>query len=450
MNSFSKFKQSVIFVSPTDEMRHPYESLLEKISVHTEWVSSFKELTTLTDVQPLAVIIDIDPLSRPLEPHLESVRFQFPKSELIALSSTDSATTALLVIRSGFADFLLKPISPEELLWSIKKSIQRLEVFQKFEEPETHLVRALSQISSCSTPSLVRLTTLEFLKGYFDSKGAAWISLKPTPSILCSFPKGFDEKAILSSLSSKTFQVSAPPAMTWSSQLLRNQVFLSCFEGNQALYLWSIDKAVTEDQLLMAKTLLEHAELSLLNLEKFEEIKHLSFVDELTGLYNSRYLKYALTNSINRSKSKNRTFGVLFIDVDHFKSINNNHGHIVGSDFLIAIGKSVRNSVRENDLVFRYGGDEFIVILSDTEIEGAKVIAERIRSGIEKRLFSIQQLKLQTTVSIGIAMFPEHAQTQEALLQLADTAMYSAKERSRNVVEIYRPEEMKKPQKVAS
>jgi diguanylate cyclase (GGDEF)-like protein len=419
-------------------MQHPYVSFLEKLNLATEWVTSLEEACENDRTAPLAVVVDIDPLSRPLEPHLEKLRFHFPHSDLIALSGTDSASTALLVIRSGFSDFLLKPISPEELLWSIKKVIQKRELFQKLEDPEANVVRALTQISSCSTPSLIRLSTLEFLQSFFKGQASAWISLKQSDNpVLCAYPKGMDDGTIQKKLSEINISVAAPPLVTWSSPEKNRNVLLTCLEGTQAVLIWGIQDKVEEEKLSTAKTLVEHSELSLLNLEKFEEIKHLSFTDELTGLFNSRYLKYALTNTINRAKNKNRNFAVLFIDVDHFKSINTQHGHLVGSDFLIAIGKSIRNSVREQDTVFRYGGDEFVVILSDSQIEGAQMIAERIRLGVERRLFSIHGLKLQTTVSIGVAMFPEHAKSQEELLKLADSAMYSAKETSRNSVHIY-------------
>jgi len=107
---------------------------------------------------------------------------------------------------------------------------------------------------------------------------------------------------------------------------------------------------------------------------------------------------------------------------------------------LIAIGRSIKNSVRETDVVFRYGGDEFVVILNEMELEGAKVIAERMRLSVERRVFSIHGMKLKTTISVGIAMYPEHARDQDSLLKLADMAMYSAKELSRNTVHIYTPD----------
>lgn len=437
MHTSSKKPQTILFIGASDELQHHYETLLSKVNLKAEWIPSIQETTKDKLATPLAVIVDMDPLSRPLEPHLEALRFQFPKSELIALSSVDSAPMALLIIRSGFSDFLLKPISPEELVWSIKKAVQKNELFQKLQEPETQLVRALTQISSSSTPSLIRLSTLEFLHGFFKSKGASWISFQEkAPAAICSYPKSVSVEEISANFNHLSWTPAPPPAVTWSSNG-KQLVFLSCLGNTQGVLLWGIPEKIQEENLLLSKTLLEHAELSLLNLEKFEEVKHLTFVDELTGLYNSRYLRHSLANAINRSKSRGKHFGVLFIDVDYFKSINTAHGHIVGSDFLIAIGRSIRNSVRETDTVFRYGGDEFVVILNETELTGAKVIAERVRTAIERRIFSIHGIKLKTTISVGIAMYPEHAKDHDTLLKLADLAMYSAKELSRNTVHIY-------------
>lgn len=434
----SKSPQKIYFVSNADEMRYPYENLFEKLALSIDWLPNFDYLLKKSSEPPLAIIIDLDPLSRPLEPHLEKLRLLFPRSDLVALSSSDSAQTALMVIRSGFADFLLKPLSPEELFFSIKKVIQRTELFQKLQDPETNLVRALTQISSGSTPSIIRLSTIEFLQSYFKSKGGAWLTLeKPQSRVLASVPGGVQFSQIDKFLSDIKLSKAPPPVVSWTRPNQGQQIFLSCLEGKEGLLLWEIESLVREETLLTAKTLLEHAELSLLNLEKFEEIKHLSFIDELTGLYNSRYLKYALTSAVHKSNTHRKSFSVLFIDVDHFKSINTAHGHVVGSDFLIAIGKSIKNSVREIDLVFRYGGDEFVVVLNDMDLEGSTFIAERIRANVARRVFAIHRLKLQTTVSIGVALYPQHAKSQEDLLKLADLAMYSAKERSRNTVEVF-------------
>jgi len=434
----------VLFIGADQELRYPYDRFLNINSLSSNWIKDFEELGNL-EIEPLVVVVDIDSLTKPIETHLEKLRYFFPNSDLIALSGVDSAATALLVIRAGFSDFLLKPVSPEELIWSIKKSLQKREVFQKLHEPGTQIVRALTQISSASTPSLVQLTTLDCLREYFQAEGAAWLNLQDTPLIPRFLtPKNVDLDSALGQLK-KTIGAKAPPPVSVFVSGEKQSILFSTSKNKEAVLVLGVKAVLSEqilvdDSIVIGKTLLEHAELSLLNLEKFEEIKQVTFIDELTGLYNSRYLKYSLANCIQKSKQSKKPFSVLFIDVDHFKVVNTSHGHLVGSDFLVAIGKSIKNTVRDSDPVFRYGGDEFIVILPDLEEEGAQLIAERIRKGIERRVFSIRGEKLKATVSIGLALYPRHAKDQDTLIKLADLAMYSAKERSRNTVFIHEPE----------
>lgn len=430
----------VAFLHPADEMRYPYERILKTIGMDVTWFDSSLALAQSEIADPLAIVIDIDILPKPLEQSLATIRMAYPNADLIAISGSDSSQVALICIRSGCSDFLLKPTSPEELLWSLKKSQQRNELFQKMEEPGTNLVRALTQVSGCSTPALVHLCSLQFLQHFFKSEGCAWLSMKgDAPKVLCSIPRETKKDAILKHLPSLELWDPLPPGVTWSKKSGQRKVFISCQNGTEGVLLWGIEKKVSGEKLVKARTLLEHSELSLLNLQKFDEIKQQTFLDELTGLYNSRYLRFAIGNAILKCKKPTDRFAVLFIDVDHFKAINTKHGHIIGSHFLVAIGKTVRNNVRNIDPVFRYGGDEFVVILSDTNEDGAKEIAERIRKNIERRLFSIQGLKLNATVSVGIAVYPEHAADQETILKLADAAMYSAKESSRNAVHTYSP-----------
>src|SRR5690606_33755820 len=108
------------------------------------------------------------------------------------------------------------------------------------------------------------------------------------------------------------------------------------------------------------------------------------------------------------------------------KQVNDSHGHLVGSKFLQALGRTFRNAVRTHDRVFRYGGDEFVILLNGLSASKGFDIAERIRKNIEKRVFFIDQVRLTTTLSIGVASYPDHTREAEVLLKLADEAMYSA------------------------
>lgn len=167
---------------------------------------------------------------------------------------------------------------------------------------------------------------------------------------------------------------------------------------------------------------------------QMHQAKKLSFMDDLTVLYNQRYLPELLDREISRSGRDSSSFSVLFMDVDYFKKVNDSNGHVVGSRILKDIGHIISSSIRICDSGFRYGGDEFVIVLADTNAESAELVAERIRKKIEETLFCPETAKLNVTVSIGLACFPDHAKTREEIIFMADQAMYDGKAKSRNVV----------------
>jgi len=180
---------------------------------------------------------------------------------------------------------------------------------------------------------------------------------------------------------------------------------------------------------------------ALLNAERGTHTQNLIYIDDLTKLYNSRYLNVVLDRELKRSERYRNFFSVLFMDLDFFKRVNDAHGHLVGTRVLVEAGSVLRSCVRETDTVVRYGGDEFVVLLVETRAEEAILVAERMRKMIEEKLFGRESgLDIRLTISIGIAAFPEHATTKQHLLNLADQAMYRGKDSTRNVVYLAHPQ----------
>jgi diguanylate cyclase (GGDEF)-like protein len=158
--------------------------------------------------------------------------------------------------------------------------------------------------------------------------------------------------------------------------------------------------------------------------------------DDLTHLYNSRYLNLVLRRETKRSLRSGRPLSVLFIDLDGFKSINDAHGHLSGSRALVEAAAVVRGSARETDVVARFGGDEFAVVLPDTGAEGAFAVGERVRQRIAAQHFLADDgLAIRLTASIGVATLPDAATAPDELLQAADMAMYAVKQSGKNGIQ---------------
>jgi diguanylate cyclase (GGDEF)-like protein len=174
---------------------------------------------------------------------------------------------------------------------------------------------------------------------------------------------------------------------------------------------------------------------ALSNSLRIAEAERLSQTDDLTKLHNARYLRQFLLGEVRRARRYNSSVAALFFDLDDFKHVNDVHGHLVGSHVLMEMATIILSSVRDTDVVARYGGDEFVVILPESNVEQAAFVAERVRQKIERNAFTGGRgLRLELTASFGVATFPAHAQSPQQLVANADAAMYEAKAAGKNCV----------------
>ena len=176
---------------------------------------------------------------------------------------------------------------------------------------------------------------------------------------------------------------------------------------------------------------------ALANSARIAEAERLSLTDDLTKLHNARFLRQYLTSEIRRARRYGSAVTALFLDLDDFKEVNDRHGHLVGSHVLMELATVILTGVRDTDVVVRYGGDEFVVVLPETNAEQALLVAERIREKIECYAFTGgRRLRLRLTASFGLASFPAHAQSPQQILAAADAAMYEAKAARKNCVRL--------------
>jgi len=176
--------------------------------------------------------------------------------------------------------------------------------------------------------------------------------------------------------------------------------------------------------------------------ENYQRSLSMALTDELTGLYNRRYVFAHLNELLGRMTEASGGNALMLVDIDHFKQVNDRHGHPAGDAVLREIAERAVRQVRSVDLVGRLGGEEFVIVMPETSLGGAIVVAERLRAAVAEEPFVLQGKgdKVRVTVSVGIAMTGEgHGDTLENLLQRADEALYAAKDAGRNRIITFPP-----------
>jgi diguanylate cyclase (GGDEF)-like protein len=167
------------------------------------------------------------------------------------------------------------------------------------------------------------------------------------------------------------------------------------------------------------------------------QLQDLASHDPLTRVLNAGAYYRACDQQIHASQRANQSFAVLFIDLDHFKSINDTYGHAIGDEVLRAVAQTLQNTVRRSDIVGRIGGEEFSVFLPNTQMLGAQQLAETLRLAIESIHIEVAGVRLKITASIGVAAKRYEQETMQAIQQHADQAMYEAKRGGRNRVSTF-------------
>ena len=179
------------------------------------------------------------------------------------------------------------------------------------------------------------------------------------------------------------------------------------------------------------------AAMALENLRLSESVEKLAVTDDLTQVYNYRFLKMALKRELKRSMRFGQELGLVMLDVDNLKGYNDRNGHLRGSYLLREMAALLARQVRSFDLIAKYGGDEFTLILPQTGLEGSVVVAERMRRAVEEHAFPLEDAGV-ITISLGVAICPQDAEDCQTLLRTADQALYVAKRQGRNRVLTYR------------
>lgn len=194
-------------------------------------------------------------------------------------------------------------------------------------------------------------------------------------------------------------------------------------------------KSFVEEDLKILQTISDYAAIAIENAKNFQQVQQLTIRDDLTHLSNARHLHEILDNEINRSTRYHKPFSMIFMDIDNFKKVNDTYGHVHGSQLLCETAQVIQKHIRIVDHAARYGGDEFVIILPETNKVEAFQIAERIRAAVQENKFlERDKISVRFTASLGVATYPGDAQTKDDLIKMADNAMYNAKKDTKNKV----------------
>ncbi|MCM2264123.1 MAG: diguanylate cyclase [Desulfuromonadales bacterium] len=372
--------------------------------------------------------------------------------EVILATGNATVESAIQALKNGARDYLLKPCNPEQLRHVVRTCVEQRRLLDEntLLRSQIRLYQKGQQLSSQldvdtllhEALSLLLNETGEQIRGL-----AFFASQEVINRVICGTGATEEQARNLAG-------VLLPHALTLGKggRLEAAQVALPdgapadlrCFllfplqadNGIQgALVLFNAEGHPFPDRLPHdgLAFLAEQAALGFQNACQYQGARDLIYTDDLTGLYNHRYLQIAMEQEIRRAERYGLEFSLAFIDLDLFKNVNDTHGHLVGSGVLREVGELLRHCVRDADLLFRYGGDEFTALLVETDSRGAKVVAERIRKAIEEHLYDAGQGKTcRVTATVGHATYPVHATNKQELIDLADRAMYQGKQ-SRNV-----------------
>jgi two-component system cell cycle response regulator len=437
---------NVLLIGKEPKQTETYAQLIrDLVECHIDVMSRAENaLNWIARVRYHLVVMDI-PNSSIL---LERIKRVHPESSVIVISDSASIEDAVKTIKLGAEDYLKKPLNYDSFRHAVRRGIDRKALFDE----DGVYSRYLNLVNSCQmiSASLEESRVLSIVKSYLSRE------LRSTHACMFILDNKIGPLLHESDHSvegmHEVFEIALRNANL--PENLVGELFYKFFDrtptnpgtfafrfhcvGDKEYYLVCLSPKKPDPMgefESRLKILRAQIEVTGQNILRYKDVQAMAYVDDVTGLNNTRYLSTVLDREIEKANSSKLSFAVLFIDCDRFKMVNDQHGHLHGSKLLYQIGQKLKSHVRDTDTLARYGGDEFVAILSPAELDTGKSVAERIRKSIEKTCFLEDEgLSVRVTVSIGVAVFPDHAASKEEVLEAADKTMYEAKNQGRNCV----------------
>lgn len=387
---------------------------------------------------------------------LSRVRETDPGIDVIMVTGNANLESAIFALKHGARDYLIKPINHDEFRHSVSQCMQQRRLLDENEELKNmlNLFQSSQAIAGCleldrvyhlMVEAVAREIGVSRAMGLFqgddklelkDIKGITTsVAQQYADNVLAQITKYQPQNRLLLKVRLGDALPGADPAVSDITE-----AYL-IFVRDKGALLGAIvafnDPGMNLPDIHHRKKnirfLLEQSVSAFQNAENYSMAKDMLFIDDLSGLFNYRYLEVALDRELKRVERYASHLAVLFLDLDSFKRVNDTHGHLVGSRVLREMADLLKKSTREVDVVIRYGGDEYTIILVETGAETAGVVAERIRAQVESHVFLASEgYAIRLTCSIGYSCCPDDSMSKQELLDMADQAMYGGKAGGKN------------------
>lgn len=373
---------------------------------------------------------------------------------VLMITALDQASDRVQGLEAGADDFLTKPVDDTQLMARVKSLVRlksltdelRARALTGQQIAIEDALRAMDSISASGGSVLIIDTDrrhAERIQGYLTPDHKVDILTAPADAVFQVAGGGYELALI--SMSLDDFDPLRVSSQVRTVEHARNlPIILMADASDKPRVVRALDLGVNDyisrpvernELQARVRTQIRRHRYAMELRESVNNTMALAVTDELTGLYNRRYFDRHLNVMLNKAQEQDRDIALMILDIDHFKAVNDNHGHDVGDAVLREFAARLKRNIRGVDLACRFGGEEFVVLMPDTDTGQAEAVAERVRQAMAEKPFEVGPSRpLSVTVSAGVALKDNQVDTPEGMIKRADVALYRAKREGRNRV----------------